>query len=68
MFSGFKVKGILKKHESERTDDEIVMLHQLKDVVKTAKKNEKQQKARKERILEVNVHHHHFLCSTVIYF
>ncbi|KAL8564015.1 hypothetical protein ACOMHN_024695 [Nucella lapillus] len=48
-----KVSNILKKKETERTEEEIHTLHQLPDVVKTAEKNAKRNLQQKERILEI---------------
>lgn len=49
-----QVTNILKKNETERTEDEISTLHQLPDVVKAAEKNAKRQLKQKERVLEVS--------------
>ena len=49
-----QVTNILKKNETERTEDEISTLHQLPDVVKAAEKNAKRQLIQKERVLEVS--------------
>ena len=49
-----QVTNILKKNETERTEDEISTLHQLPDVVKAAEKNAERQLKQKERVLEVS--------------